>query len=122
MEELPKLSRRESEVMEIIYALGRATVRDVTERLEDPPKSSALRSTLTILETKGHLRHEKKGREFVYLPVVGKERAARAAFRQVLRTFYDGSIGKALASHFVDQKTAISEDEVDELKTSGAIN
>jgi predicted transcriptional regulator len=92
------LSRRERQIMEVIYRLGQATVSDVLERLPDPPSYSAVRALLRILEEKGHLHHEQDGPRYVYLPTVPREAAKDSALKNVLRTFFGGSTEAAVAA------------------------
>ncbi|MCA9255608.1 MAG: BlaI/MecI/CopY family transcriptional regulator, partial [Phycisphaerales bacterium] len=93
----PKLSRRESEMMDIIYAMERATAVDVRERMAEPPSYSAVRATLRILEEKGHLSHEQDGPRYVYVPTVPREAARKSAVRHLIDTFFDGSAQHAVA-------------------------
>ena len=86
-----ELTRRERQIMDVIYARGRATAADVTEGLPDPPSYSAVRAMLRILEDKGHLSHRKVGPRYVYLPTRSREKAARSAIRRVVDTFFGGS-------------------------------
>jgi predicted transcriptional regulator len=92
------LSRRESQIMDIVYELGRARAADVLERLPDPPSYSAVRALLRVLEDKGHLRHEQEGPRYVYLPTTPRERARDSAMRRVVRTFFGGSAEHAMAA------------------------
>ena len=93
-----QLSRRERQIMDVIYALGRATVAEVRERLPEPPSYSAVRALLRILEEKGHLRHEQEGPRYVFLPTVPREQASETALRKLVRTFFDGSPEGAMAA------------------------
>lgn len=92
------LSRREREVMDVLYRHGEATVAEVLEALEDPPTYSAVRSILRVLEEKEHITHREDGPRYVYAPAVGRERARRAALDHVVETFFDGSAEGALAA------------------------
>jgi len=92
------LSRRERQIMQIVYELGRATAADVRERMPDPPSYSAVRAMLRILEDKGHIRHEQDGPRYVFLPTVPREQASENALRRLLRTFFDGSPEGAMAA------------------------
>jgi len=92
------LSRRESQIMDIIYALGQATANEVQEQLPDPPSYSAVRAMLRILEDKGHLRHEQDGPRYVFLPTVPRGQARTTALRRLVQTFFDGSTEGALAA------------------------
>ena len=102
--------------MDIVYTGGEATAADVWERLPDrPPSQTAVRTMLRILEKKGHLRHGKRGRQYVYRPVRPRQRAGQSALRGVLTTFFDGSLEKAVAAHLAQPDTELSPDEVQRL-------
>ena len=103
------LSRRERQIMDIIYARGQATAAEVTAALADPPSYSAVRALLRILEQKGHLRHQEDGPRYVFLPTVPRERARRSALRNLVRTFFDGSSAQAAAA-LIDQSQLSEED------------
>jgi predicted transcriptional regulator len=92
------LGRRERQIMETVYRLGRATAREVLAQLPDPPSYSATRAMLKYLENKGHLTHEQDGARFVYLPTAGKEELRAGALKHLIRTFFDGSITSAVAA------------------------
>jgi len=94
----PQLSRRERQIMDVIYAQGKATVAEVRELLVDAPSYSAVRALLRILEEKGHLRHEREKNRYVFSPTVPAVRARKTALRHVLRTFFDGSPANAMAA------------------------
>ncbi len=112
---LMHLSRRERQIMDIAYELGRATVAEVLQRLPDPPSYSAVRATLRILEGKGQLRHKEDGPRYVYLARVPRTKASKSALRRVLHTFFDGSTEAAVAA-LLDMKSAdLSPDELDRL-------
>ena len=96
------LSRRERQIMDIIYARGQATAAEVTAALADPPSYSAVRALLRILEQKGHLRHQEDGPRYVFLPTVSRDRARRSALRSLVKTFFDGSPAQAAAA-LIDQ-------------------
>lgn len=93
-----QLSRRERQIMDVIYRLGRATAAEVMEQLPDPPSYSAVRAMLRVLEEKGHLRHEQDGPRYAFLPTVNRERARQSALRHLVRTFFDGSAEEAVAA------------------------
>jgi len=86
------LGRREREILEIVYRVGRATVSDVHAHIDDPVSYSAVRTMLTYLETKGHLRHEQEGKRYVYVPTTPKDKVGLSALRHVVDTFFDGSV------------------------------
>ena len=92
------LSRRERQILDILYAKGSATAADVLKALPDPPSYSAVRALLRILEEKGHARHEAHGTKYVYLPLVPRESARNSALTRIVQTFFDGSAGQAAAA------------------------
>jgi predicted transcriptional regulator len=109
-----QLSRREREIMDVIYRAGRATAAEVLDQLADPPSYSAVRALLRVLEDKGHLRHEEDGPRYVFVPTVPPERARQSALRQILHTFFDGSTEQAVAA-LLDMKSNLSDAELDRL-------
>lgn len=92
------LSRRERQIMDIIYKHGRATAAEVMEQLPEAPGYSAVRALLRVLEEKGHLRHAQEGKHYVYLPIVGRDKAKHSALKRVLQTFFDDSTEEAVAA------------------------
>jgi BlaI family transcriptional regulator, penicillinase repressor len=110
-----KLSRREREIMDIVYARGRATAATIRGAMHEAPSSAAVRKLLQILETKGHLKHGKEGREHVYQPVKAKVGAARRAMQGLLDTFFGGSLSEAIASHLTGNAGKLQEDELKEI-------
>ena len=109
------LSRREREIMDVIYRSGRATAAEVRERLPDPPSYSAVRALLRILEEKGHVRHEQDGPRYVYVPTVARETARRSALRQLLRTFFDDSPEQAVAALLDLESSRLGDAELERL-------
>ena len=107
------LSRRERQIMDIIYARGQATAAEVSSALADAPSYSAVRALLRILEQKGHIRHQQDGPRYVFLPVVSRDRARRSALRSLVRTFFDGSSAQAAAA-LIDQ-SQLSDEEFERL-------
>jgi predicted transcriptional regulator len=104
-----QLSRRERQIMDVIYARGQATAAEVAAALPDPPSYSAVRALLRILEQKGHLRHQEEGPRYVFLPTVSRDRARRSALRNLVRTFFDGSPAQAAAA-LIDQAELTDDD------------
>lgn len=92
------LTRRERQIMDVVYARGRATVAEVLEGMADAPSYSSVRTLLRLLEEKGQLRHEQDGPRYVYVPTVARDKASRSALRNVLTTFFDGSTEDAVAA------------------------
>ncbi len=109
---LTQLSRRERQIMEIVYRDGRLSAAEVLERMPDPPGYSAVRALLRILENKGHLRHELSGTRYVYLATVGKESARRSALRSMVDTFFEGSASKVVAALLDLSRADLSEQEL----------
>lgn len=109
MPDTSKLSRRERQIMDAVFALGEATVNRVVETIPEPPTPMAVRRMMHILEEKGHLKRREEGREVVYLPRETKEKAGRNAFKRVLETFFGGSLESALAAHFSGKETVTPE-------------
>jgi BlaI family transcriptional regulator, penicillinase repressor len=92
------LSRRERQIMDVVYRRGSATAAEITQDLPDPPTSTAVRTMLRILEDKGHLTHEQDGVRFVYRAVVDRLQARESVISHVIRTFFDGSAEQAMAT------------------------
>jgi predicted transcriptional regulator len=109
------LSRRERQIMDILYERGAATAAEVMAALTDPPSNSAVRSLLRILEEKGHVRHVKKGMRYLYRPIQPRHSAAQSVLKQVLRTFFGGSVEKAVATLLSAPDSRLSEAELDRL-------
>ena len=111
------LSRREREIMDVIYRAGQATASEVQSALDDPPSYSAVRALLRILEEKGHVRHEEDGPRYIYKPTVPRHKAANDALHELVDTFYEGSAGLAAAALLdrVEQKH-LTDDELDRLE------
>jgi len=109
------LSRRERQIMDVIYRHGHATAAEVLAELPDPPSYSAVRALLRVLEDKGHLRHEQQGPRYVFLPTVARERARRSALKRVVHTFFDGSTEEAVAALLDLSQTRLSREELDRL-------
>jgi predicted transcriptional regulator len=108
------LSRRERQIMDILYSNGRATAAEVQSALPDPPSYSAVRAMLRILEDKGHVRHETDGPRYVYVPTVARDNAKRSALHHMLQTFFDGSREKAISA-LLDDTSRMSDAELDRL-------
>jgi predicted transcriptional regulator len=109
------LSRRERQIMDIVYARGEASAVEVLADLPDPPSKTAVRTLLRILEEKGHLKHRQDGLTYVYQPSQSRGNAGRSALRRVLRTFFDGSLEKAVAAHLGDSASDLSDAELQQL-------
>jgi BlaI family penicillinase repressor len=110
-----KLSRRERQIMDVLYRLGRATAAEILAALPDPPSYSAIRAMLRILEEKKHIVHEEKDLRYVFMPVVSRDKARRSALRHMLDTFFDGSPEQAVATLLDVSARNLSEEELDRL-------
>ena len=110
----PTLSRREREILEVIFAIGEeASAEEIRERLSDPPSYSAVRAMLAKLEAKGAVKHKEKGLRYVYSPTVPRGRARKSALRRLVDVFFEGSKEQAVTALLNDEKW--SDDELDEL-------
>jgi predicted transcriptional regulator len=109
-----QLSRRERQIMDVIYRHGKVTAAEVLAELPDPPGYSAVRAMLRLLEEKGHIRHEQDGPRYVYLPTVNRDKARRSAMRHLVRTFFDGSTEDAVAA-LLQNDGSMSEAELERL-------
>ena len=109
------LSRRERQIMDILYSHGRATASDVQAALPDPPSYSAVRAMLRILEEKGHIRHEQDGPRYLYRPTVARDNAKRSALHHLIQTFFEGSREQAISALLDDHASGLSDAELDRL-------
>ena len=109
------LSRRERQIMDVVYRRGRASVSDVRLELPDAPSYSAVRTLLGILESKGHLAHVTERGRHVYSPRRPRRRAGKAALKRVLRTFYDDSVEKAVAALLDASEAGLSDEEAERI-------
>lgn len=105
------LSRRERQVLDVLYRAGRATCAEVQRAMTDPPSYSAIRTFLRILEEKKIIRHEQDGARYVYIPIMEKERASRSALRHLLNTFFGGSVTQAISALLDEDSKNLSEED-----------
>jgi BlaI family transcriptional regulator, penicillinase repressor len=110
-----QLSRRERQIMDILFARGRATGQEIQEGLPDQPSYSAVRTILRVLERKGYVRHAEEGLRYVYEPKVAREAASRSALQRIIHTFFDGSAKEAAAALLDPSVFHMSEEELNEL-------
>jgi BlaI family penicillinase repressor len=110
-----ELSRRERQIMDIVYRLGAPSAAEVRQSLPDPPSYSAVRAMLRILEEKGHLRHEQRGPRYVFHATLSVETARRSALRRLLRTFFDNSLEEAVATLLDVESSNVTQAELDRL-------
>ena len=109
------LSRRERQILDILYESGQATAADVQAALPEPPSYSAVRALLRILEDKGHVRHQQDGPRYVYVPTLAHDNAKRSALHHVLKTFFDGSAEQAISALLDEGSSKLSSAELDRL-------
>ncbi len=109
------LTRRERQIMDVLYKLERATVGQVLAKLADKPSYSTVRAQLRVLEEKGHVRHEEQGLRYVYIPAVARDVARRSALRHLVETFFEGSTEKTVATLLGEGISRISSEELDRL-------
>lgn len=109
------LSRRERQIMDFLFRVGRATATEVMEGLTDAPSYSAVRALLRILELKGHIRHEEAGRAYVYMPLVRRADARQSALSHLLKTFFDNSAEQAVAALLAIRAEKMSDAELERM-------
>lgn len=109
------LSRRERQIMDILYRLGRATAGEIGSALPGEPSDSTVRTQLRVLETKGHIRHDEEGLRYVYSPVVPRRIVRRSALKHVVDTFFDGSAEKVVAALLGPDGNRLSDEELDRI-------
>jgi predicted transcriptional regulator len=111
------LSRRERQIMDVLYRRESATAAEVMESLPDAPGYSAVRALLRILEQKGHIRHEERAGKYVFMPTMRRDQAKRSALRHLVQTFFDGSAEDAVAALLDTKSSKLTEQELDRLQT-----
>ena len=112
---LTGLTRRERQIMDILYKRGRATASEVMEDLPGRPHSSTVRTQLRVLEDKGHVNHEEEGPRYVYLPAVPRRAARKSALRHLVETFFDGSPEQVVAAVLGGEGSRLSDKELDRI-------
>ena len=112
---LAGLSRRERQIMEILFQRGKASASEVREAMEDAPSYSAVRAMLRVLEEKGHLKHQAEGLKYVYLPVVTREKAKRSAVKHLLDTFFSDSPEQVVAALLDVSSKRLTHEELDRM-------
>ena len=111
----PRLTRREREIMDVVYRLGRASAQEVLEHMPAPPSYSAVRAMLRLLEERGHLKHQQEGQRYVYLPAVPRGTARRKALAHVVSTFFEGSVEQTMLTLLESSRHKLSASELDQL-------
>ena len=115
MSALAGLSRRERQIMDILYQRGKASASEVREAMPDAPSYSAVRAMLRILEEKGHLKHQEEGLKYVYAPTVARDKAKRSAVKHLLDTFFNGSPEQIMAALLDVSSTKLTREELDRM-------
>jgi predicted transcriptional regulator len=108
-------SRREREILDALYKLGKASAAEIREQIPDPPTYTAIRTHLSILEKKGHVRHESDGTRYIYEPLVAREQMGRRALDQLLQTFFDNSVERAVTAMLTRKDAALPREDLDRL-------
>jgi Predicted transcriptional regulator len=111
------LSRRERQILDILYAQGRATAAEIQAALPDPPSYSAVRALLRVLEDKGHIRHQADGPRYIYMPRVSRDKARRSALKHLVETFFSGSEADAAAALLDPSASSLSREELDRIES-----
>jgi BlaI family penicillinase repressor len=109
------LTRRERQIMDVLFRAGRATAAEVMDQLSGEPSYSTVRTQLRVLEEKGHVRHEDDGVRFVYMPAVTRQAARKSALRHLLDTFFDGSAEKAVAALLGGEGSRVTGEELERI-------
>ena len=115
MTDFSELSRRERQIMDIVFANDEVSVLEIQSALPDPPSTMAIRRMISILEEKGHLSRRKEGREFLYRARRNRKRTGARALQHVLNTFFQGSVEEALATHLGRRENDLSEEELERM-------
>src|SRR5258707_10263317 len=110
------LTRRERQIMDILYRLGRATAGEVMRELPGDPSYSTVRTQLRVLEEKGHVHHEEDGQRFVYAPAVPRRTVRKSAMKHVIETFFEGSVEQAVAALLGGEGSRLTEEELDRIE------
>jgi predicted transcriptional regulator len=108
----PLLTKRERQIMDVLYRLGRATAAEIMTHMPAAPGNSTIRTQLRVLERKGHVRHEEHGLRFVYVPTVPRHAARRTALKHLVDTFFEGSTAKVVAALLGGEASRVSDDEL----------
>ena len=109
------LTKRERQIVDVLYRLGRATAADIMAAVPGAPSYSTIRTQLRVLEAKGHVRHEEQGLRYVYMPTVPRSAARRSALKHLVETFFDGSSAKAVAALLGGEASRLSDEDLDRI-------
>jgi predicted transcriptional regulator len=109
------LTKRERQIMDVLYRLGRATAAEIMEGVSGAPGYSTVRTQLRVLETKGHVKHEEEGLRYIYMPTVPRHSARRSALKHLVETFFDGSSAKAVAALLGGEAARVSDEDLERI-------
>jgi BlaI family penicillinase repressor len=109
------LTKRERQIMDVLYKLGRATAAEIMDGVAGAPGYSTVRTQLRVLETKGHVRHEEQGLRYIYMPTVPRHSARRSALKHLVDTFFDGSSAKAVAALLGGEAARVTDEELERI-------
>src|SRR5262245_63422272 len=109
------LTKRERQIMDVLYRLGRATAAEIMAEVAGAPGNSTIRTQLRVLEAKGHVRHEEQGLRYVYMPTVPRHAARRSALKHLVETFFDGSTAKTVAALLGGEASKVSDEDLDRI-------
>jgi BlaI family transcriptional regulator, penicillinase repressor len=109
------LTKRERQIMDVLYKLGRATAAEIMDGVAGAPGYSTVRTQLRVLETKGHVRHEEQGLRYIYVPTVPRHSARRSALKHLVDTFFEGSSAKAVAALLGGEAARVTDDELERI-------
>lgn len=110
------LSRRERQIMDVLYRLGQAPASDIRDAMPDPPSNTAVRTMLTILQDKGHVQFVRQGAKYIYMPVVPRDEVAKETIDRVVKNFFGGSIERVVSTLLNSQEIDLTDEQVDRLK------
>jgi predicted transcriptional regulator len=109
------LTKRERQIMDVLYRLGRATAGEIRDGLPGTPSDSTVRTQLRVLESKGHVRHEERGLRYIYMPTVPRHSARKSALKHLVDTFFDGSSAKVVAALLGGEAARVSDEELERI-------
>ena len=109
------LTKRERQIMDRLYRLGRATASEILDGLPGAPSYSTVRTQLRVLEAKGHVRHEAQGLRYIYMPIVPRHSARRSALKHLVETFFDGSNAKVVAALLGGEASKVTDEDLDRI-------
>ena len=110
-----QLTKRERQIMDVLYRLGRATAAEIMDGVPGAPGYSTIRTQLRVLETKGHVKHDEQGLRYIYMPTVPRHSARKSALKHLVETFFDGSSAKAVAALLGGEAARVSDEDLERI-------